>query len=106
MTTPTAMIADSHIERSGWQPLSRNQKDLPGRLPSLERLVRLRGVLQRELEFHPQAELAGGDPAEEILRALLQLRARGDVVDESRAREKKRSLLGERLRIEWRHGAA
>src|SRR5207247_1007631 len=85
---------------------SRNEQHLARRLAALERAVRLRGVLERELEFHAQLQLALADPAEQLAGALLQLLARGDVVEQARAREEERALGVEDLRIDHADGAA
>ena len=68
--------------------------------------MRFGGVFQRELELGPQPQLAGGNPAEEIARALLKLLARRDVVGQRGPRQKERAFLAEQLGIEWRDGAA
>src|SRR5687768_4713712 len=74
-------LADSSAEALGRRAETlRNQQYLARRLPALERAMRLGGILQRKLELGAQLELAGGDPTEEIARALLQLLAGRDVV--------------------------
>src|SRR5438093_12952997 len=90
---------------TGRGPL-RNEEHLARRLPSLQRPVRVGRVLQGELELGAELELAVADPTQELVRALEQLRARGDVVVEARARQEERALGVERLRIEGPDRAA
>src|SRR5205814_8675775 len=85
---------------------SRNEEHLARRLAPLERAVRLRGILERELELHAQLQLALAKPAEQLAGTLLQLLARGDVVDQARAREKERALGVEDLGIDHADGPA
>src|SRR6267142_3620989 len=85
---------------------SRNEEHLPRRLPSLERPVGFRRVLQRELELRAQLELAVPDPAEKLARALEELGARADVMVQARPRQEELALGVERLRVEVADGAA
>src|SRR5262245_12355679 len=85
---------------------SRNQQHLARRLAPLERAVRVGRVLERELELHPQLQLAITHPAEQVGGPLLQLLAGGDVGVEARTREEQRALGVEDLRIDLTDRAA
>ena len=52
-------------------------------------------VLERKFELRAQPQFAGGNPAEQVGGALLEIGARRDVVRERRSRQKERTLLAE-----------
>src|SRR5262245_55687367 len=85
---------------------SGDEQHLPRRPPTLERAVRLGGPVERQLELHPEPELAILDPAEQLAGTRDELVARRDVVEEARAGEKQRPLLAEKLGIDGRGGPA
>src|SRR5262245_63028563 len=84
----------------------RDQQDLAGALPSLEGPMRFGSLGQRELVFDAELELAIADPAQHVARALQELRPRGDVMIEARARHEQRAPVVEHLEIERGHGPA
>src|SRR5439155_13803555 len=69
---------------------SGNQQQFTGRLACLECAMRLGGLGEGELVLDPHLESAALDPRQHLPRSCNQLRARGDVVGEGRARQKER----------------
>src|SRR5258705_3702399 len=84
----------------------RDEQDLAGRLAALQGLVRFPRLSEGELVLDPQLDLAVTDPPEQLLGALEQLLARGDVVVEARPLEEEGAAHVELLEIEGRNRSA
>src|SRR5262249_26498295 len=91
---------------AGRSRLLRNEQDLAGGLPPLQRLVGLRGLGERELVLDAKLHLAVANPAQHVVGPLDQLLAGRDVVVEARPLQEERALHVERLQIEGRHRPA
>src|SRR5438034_2943221 len=84
----------------------RDEQDFTGGLAALQGLVRFPRLGERELVLDPQLDLAVTDPSEQLLGALEQLFARGDVVVEARSLHEEGATHVELLKIERRHRSA
>jgi hypothetical protein len=90
---------------AGWYAAQGNQHELAGAAARFEVLVGATRVLERVALADPPVELAGGDPAEDLARAPLELLARGDVVRQPGPRDVERALA-QVLELVRRHGPA
>src|SRR5215469_396494 len=84
----------------------RNQKQLPGRLPSLEVPVRLLCVLQRVQMLDAQFQFAGRDRVQHVRGTLLKLFVARDVVHQRGPGDEQGTLLRQLAEIEgWNRAA-
>src|SRR5579864_1092091 len=98
--------ATTGITMGTWKARLNREHKFAGGGAAFEIAMGMGGIGKRVDFVNPERKLFGGDPAEDIAGAPIQLVAGGDVVSEIGASEKQRSFLAEDQRLHGGNRAA